>query len=89
MQSLSTLDILIGLVILGAVIAVLHAIATDIRHTHMRVDLARRVIDRRERYLRELKGDFEVAEVEIYEENNPVPVAEAAEIEVEAPAAAA
>lgn len=90
MQSLTLIDILIGLVICGAVFAVLHAIGTDIRHTYMRIDLTRRVIDRRERYLRELRGEFdedELGEVEIFEEDNPG--TKISEIATEAQAAAA
>jgi len=88
MQSLTLIDILIGLVICGAVFAVLHAIGTDIRHTYMRIDLTRRVIERRERYLRELRGEYDdLGEVEIFEEDNPG--AEISEIAVEAQAAAA
>ncbi len=90
MQSLTVIDIFIGLVICGAVFAVLHAVGTDIRHTYMRIDLTRRVIERRERYLRELKGDFdddEIGEVEIIGEDNPgVDISEIA-AEVEAVAA--
>lgn len=71
MLPLSPIDALIGLVIFGTGVAVLHAVATDIKNTYMRIDLARRVIERRERYLRELRGDFEVGEVEILDEDNP------------------
>ena len=81
MESLSPIDVLIGLTVLGAIVAILHAVATDIRQTHMRIDLARRVIERRERYLRELRGEFEVGEVEILEEDNPG--AQASEITAE------
>lgn len=71
MALLSPIDALIGLVIFGTGVAVLHAVATDIKNTYMRIDLARKVIERRERYLRELRGDFEEGEVEIFEEDNP------------------
>ena len=56
----------------------------------MRIDLTRRVIERRERYLRELRGEYDddkLGEVEIFEEDNPG--AEISEIAVEAQAAAA
>lgn len=79
MATLSPFDVLIGLVILCTAYSILHAVGTDIRHTHMKLDLARRVIARRERYLRELRGEFEVGEVEILEEDNPaVPASEVA-----------
>lgn len=71
MESLSPIDILIALVILGTVVAVLHAIATDIKHTQMRLELARKAIARRERYLREIRGDFDEVEVEVIEEDIP------------------
>ena len=82
MESLSPISVLIGLTVLGAMIAILHAVATDIRYTHLRLDLARRVIERRERYLRELKGEYEIGEVEILEEDNPGLAASEMDVEV-------
>ena len=60
MENISPIDILIALTVLGAMIAILHAVAADISYTHLRIDLARRVIERRERYLRELRGEHEL-----------------------------
>ncbi len=71
MENISPIDIVIALTVLGAMIAILHAVAADISYTHLRIDLARRVIERRERYLRELRGEHELGEVEILEEDNP------------------
>ncbi len=82
MESLSPISVLIGLTVLGAMIAILHAVATDIRYTHLRLDLARRVIERRERYLRELKGEYEIGEVEILEDDNPGLAASEMDVEV-------
>lgn len=88
MVPLSPIDALIGLVIFGTGVAVLHAVATDIKNTHMRIDLARRVIERRERYLRELRGEFEIGEVDILDEDNPGEPAHEIRAEAERAAAA-
>jgi len=71
MEILSPINVLIGLTILGAMVAVLHAVATDIQQNFLRLDLARRVIDRREQYLRQLRGEQEIGEVVLLEEDNP------------------
>lgn len=71
MEFLSPINVLIGLTILGAMVAVLHAVATDIQQNFLRLDLARRVIARREQYLRELRGEQEIGEVVLLEEDNP------------------
>lgn len=71
MEILSPINVLIGLTILGAMVAVLHAVATDIQQNFLRLDLARRVIARREQYYRELRGEQEIGEVVLLEEDNP------------------
>ena len=62
MEILSPINVLIGLTILGAMVAVLHAVATDIQQNFLRLDLARRVIAR---------GEQEIGEVVLLEEDNP------------------
>lgn len=71
MEILSPINVLIGLTILGTMVAVLHAVATDIQQNFLRLDLARRVIARREQYYRELRGEQEIGEVVLLEEDNP------------------
>ena len=75
MENISLIDVLIGLSVLGAMVAVLHTVATDIRYTYLRIDLARRVIERREQYLKQLRGEFELGEVEVIGEDNPGAIA--------------
>ncbi|HED54476.1 MAG TPA: hypothetical protein ENJ00_09810 [Phycisphaerales bacterium] len=74
MDWLSPTTVLTGLIIVSAVLAVLHGIAENIRHTVARYELAQEAKALQERYIAELQGRLngeeviELGEVDIVDE---------------------